>query len=359
MTTMFVQLRRVVYLLVLLHFCTCVAYAESGSPVNEHVFKQKAGEFEVLWNELKHSLNNAEVSVIVLGGEIRACDVYSTRALNAVEQLKRLTKGTEAEMSLIHTSTTQKEMKEKWKEEKAALQEANDVLSNVPLAVNITRKAAEDFNKTLTEMERLSNDIISEATKILDSPPKLSHSSHHIFFEVEKLVVAGIKDGKDAQSFVAREKSKVRMAFEVAKEAEEHAESLELEVESFQKYLEKHGLNPEDSTTDSQQNNQTNELPEEEKEADENTAEDANEEGNVETPENNNSSQSNTPKPSDSSASGTSPSQEEETTNSPSSSAPDNLDNTQSSDNSSSPALVHSPLLLLVSMCVLGCTAVF
>ncbi|ORC89550.1 uncharacterized protein TM35_000123250, partial [Trypanosoma theileri] len=30
MTTMFIQLRRVVYLLVLLHFCTCVAYAQDS-----------------------------------------------------------------------------------------------------------------------------------------------------------------------------------------------------------------------------------------------------------------------------------------------------------------------------------------
>ncbi|ORC82814.1 uncharacterized protein TM35_000821040 [Trypanosoma theileri] len=363
MTTMFVQLRRVVYLLVLLQCCACVAYAQSGSTVNDHYFKQKVEDFKLMYSALKNSISNAEESSMAMDKEFVACDVYSSHALNAVYQLKSLTEGAEAEMSPINTSTRPEEMKEQRKKFETALQEAKDDLSNVTLAVNKTREAAEEVNKALNEVERLAETVISYAEEILDSPPKLSRSSYQIFLGVEELVRAGKREGEYAQSFATEIKPKVQPALDAAKKVEEQAESLKVEVElavrTFNEYLEKHGLNPEEETTDSQQNTSENEVPEKEG-ADEIITGNENGEGNVQTPEENEGSQNNTPKPSDSSSSGTSPSQEEETTNSPSSSDSTYLDNTRPSDSSSSPALVHSPLLLLlVSMCVLGCTAVF
>ncbi|ORC82813.1 uncharacterized protein TM35_000821030 [Trypanosoma theileri] len=430
MTTMFVQLRRVVYLLVLLHFCTCVAYANESS-VNDDNCKQKIEEFKDMQNELKKIMIVAEDSLIDLDKEFGACDDYSLRALNAVDRLESLTKGAEAGMSPIHTSTSREEMKEQRKKFETALQEANDVLSNVTLALNKTRKAAEELNKTLTEVEGLSNDIISEATEFKHSPPKVSPSSHHLFLEMEKIVRDSKRESEEALSFVAERKSRVQMAFDTAKKAEEQAESLKVAVQAFNEYLEKHGLKPEDSTADSHQNTSENEFPKEEKESDkvtpgnknvesklesshgmvtntkeENTAqlqhssheevknvhmnttkvtgitkESSNDErvNNIKPEENNTTTQkrvmesqsnreqrveekgtkgiSNKDNKSFNASTTTNDVDSHKTSSESSTSVSMHLNVAQLSDSSSSPVLVHSPLLLLlVSMCVLGCT---
>ncbi|ORC84204.1 uncharacterized protein TM35_000481650, partial [Trypanosoma theileri] len=116
--------------------------------------------------------------------------------------------------------------------------------------VEKTRKAAEAFNNRLTEIEKLANTIISDATEFEPSSAKLSPSSHQTFLDVENVFEAGKREGEDAQSFVAQAKSSVQMTFDAAKKAEKQAKSLNLAVESFQKYLEKHGLKPEEEEAD-------------------------------------------------------------------------------------------------------------
>ncbi|ORC82810.1 uncharacterized protein TM35_000821000, partial [Trypanosoma theileri] len=253
MTTMFVQLRRVVYLLVLLHFCTCVAYANESS-VTEVNAEQKVKEFKIMRNELKILMSATPKSQNALNDEVRACDVYSLRALNAVERLKSLTERAKVAMSLINTSTTQEEMKERWKEEETALQEANDVLSNITLAVNKTREAAEEFNKTLTKMEEVSKTIVSRATEFLKPDADFSRWPSDSKTEVKDLALISVSEDKFVQPFVAQKKSRVQPAFDAAKKGEEHAESLnmavELAVQAFNKYLEKHGLKPEEEEAD-------------------------------------------------------------------------------------------------------------
>ncbi|ORC89549.1 uncharacterized protein TM35_000123240 [Trypanosoma theileri] len=418
MTTMFVQLRRVVYLLVLVQCCTCVAYAESRSSVNEDYFNQKDEEFKYMRKVLMELRITAEESSFALESGLGRCYDYSTLADKAVEKLKSLTKREEAEMSPNNTSTSPKEMKEQWKEEKAALQEAKVVLSNAKLAVNKTRKAAKEINETLTEMEKLAKTLVSDANKFMRSPADLPHLLADRYFEVEKLVLASRKEGEDALSFADEVKSSVQRGLDAAEKAEKNAESLESEVESFQKYLEKHGLKPEDSTTDSQQNIAGNKNEESQLESrhemktnteEENTAqlqhssheevknvhmnttningitkESSNDEraNNIKTKESNTTTQKRVPdsqsnkeqrmedkgtkgifnkdnKSLNTSTTTNVVDSHKMSSDSSSSSVSIHLNVTQLSDSSSSPALVHSPLLLLlVSMCVLGCTVV-
>ncbi|ORC78680.1 uncharacterized protein TM35_002291000, partial [Trypanosoma theileri] len=54
MTTMFIQLRRVVYLLVLLQFCTCVAHGDDKVPS-----VPKESEVKIVEQRLKASVNKA------------------------------------------------------------------------------------------------------------------------------------------------------------------------------------------------------------------------------------------------------------------------------------------------------------
>ncbi|ORC86474.1 uncharacterized protein TM35_000281900 [Trypanosoma theileri] len=104
MTTMFVQLRRVVYLLVLLHCCMCVAYAEDGSDAGEVSSSNAEDVFGSAERNLTVAVDSAYEHILYVYGCMSAfkekkklCEDNSERAaavakkINAsLEEIKKL-----------------------------------------------------------------------------------------------------------------------------------------------------------------------------------------------------------------------------------------------------------------------------
>ncbi|ORC82663.1 uncharacterized protein TM35_000851080 [Trypanosoma theileri] len=110
MTTVFVQLRRVVYLLVLLLCCVCVAYAASPSDVVQDSSAMRSTEIRNVDQELGNTVDKAYEYIVLVSGclslmeeEMKLCkenskraEVASTNITKLLEEFKAL--GNEKEM---------------------------------------------------------------------------------------------------------------------------------------------------------------------------------------------------------------------------------------------------------------------
>ncbi|ORC89564.1 uncharacterized protein TM35_000123390 [Trypanosoma theileri] len=401
MTTMFVQLRRVVYLLVLLQCCVCVAYAESGTKA---VTPKESDPTEML-NEMtkkmesqKHSFNE---NVALLMGTESNCKKALNRAKKAKDEANTVSVLMKPLLEEIrkdeNVSKNESESKELLRKAVDAAKEAEEAANNAKLMSFATTDMVDILQRVTMELHSLVDDVKKTAKKHAKNE-KVRELAEKCMEEAE-----GLKHSLDgAKYLIPSAKKAAEEAMEQNEPTSVEAKRLQASInEVFQKYpkmkeeLERERneaaqTNANSTNTGSEGNKTPNENKEVDgshpnKENEENTRnpntnsteaetgshttaqQQRNEQGSKgqnnkeskdETQEKNQNSQSNTPTDSQSSATGTSQTQNMPTV-SPSS-APISVNNTQLSDSSSSPVLVHSPLsLLLVLMCVLGCTAVF
>ncbi|ORC89498.1 uncharacterized protein TM35_000122730 [Trypanosoma theileri] len=407
MTTMFVQLRRVVYLLVLLQCCTCVAYAQ-GDTTSTHSVEEgilmEMGYLKAKMEAEKKKVETLRVSVKTVTKEWSEASNRAQSATTTAKEVEKLLVDTKGRV--LHLSENENknmsELKEVLRKAVDAAKEITDAAEKANLTANKINNTAHEIQEEETvllsaqyHVERIVNEHIDkeEETSVSGEKKKIKELADECKKKVEEVqtfLMDVSEVTKSAHSLAEEAKKQAAVASDAAAELqriinETYLECPDMKEELDREIEEEKRRFSETNTTNEGENSPHNnkELDDshpnkqnEKETKDQNTnsteaetgshanaqqqqnqqgSENQNEEGKVETQENNNSSQSNTPTSSHSSASGTS--SQNMLTNT--SSASIHLNISQLSDSSSSPALVHSPLLLLlVSMCVLGCTLV-
>ncbi|ORC89563.1 uncharacterized protein TM35_000123380 [Trypanosoma theileri] len=151
MTTMFVQLRRVVYLLVLLQCCVCVAYAESVTPSAEPEEKdilQRTKELKAKMNEEKSKTESVAASLRKAREE---CNAEVQRAQNAASKAHEDEKLImEADIPHImgmteNVNEIKSELKVAVKKAVYTVREATDAANKSYLIANKTKFFSEEF----------------------------------------------------------------------------------------------------------------------------------------------------------------------------------------------------------------------
>ncbi|ORC82816.1 uncharacterized protein TM35_000821060 [Trypanosoma theileri] len=439
MTTMFVQLRRVVYLLVLLHFCTCVVYArrrsgdgsttvgvayeERISTDNEEI-SQKMRDSTAKMEEKK---KKTEITADLLGKERERYNSASNDAERSVIECTQFAKEIEDGLKNVMDNDNENQAEELVKKCTDAAQEVKKVAASVKSAADAAHADAdklltavksgrETSNGRLDSLDLLKeSEISSSLDKFKEAVTAVDKTNETEKFATEvqknvtaakaevakaeqleqaandaaKLLQEAIQKAKTAAAAKAPAAAEPARAAAAAAETTEKAAEVEQQqnVGSAPKNEEQH----EKQTTEAESSSESQINKNEENrsvtmvtknssgnETNKNgergsvviTAEnEPNTEKNISTVEQQNDQHARK----ENSRGGGSTNESETTknstvaeilksqnmlTNSPSTgSVPLNV--TQFIDSSSSPALVHSPLLLLlVSMCVLGCTVV-
>ncbi|ORC89565.1 uncharacterized protein TM35_000123400 [Trypanosoma theileri] len=416
MTTMFVQLRRVVYLLVLLQCCACVAYAESVTDPITHEESdpslflkdmiEKMKTERGLINDDLHSLRTME----------NKCSEALNRAKNATTKANEVRKLMETLLKEIRNPETRSEKESEAKEllRKAvdAQREATDAAGKAKSIAATTAGLVSTLQDRTMELHSLAEflknivdkhinaggrkelveEYQKEADKVLSSlndDVMDFKSVNKVAEEAKKQAEVASFEAKNVQAFIDEIFQKYpEIKEEVERESKEATQTSNNSTNTGSEgnktpneNKEVEGLHPNKQNEENTRNQNTNTAQTEtgshttaqQQQNEQNSEGQNNKESKDETQHKNQNPQSNPPTDSNSSATGTSQSQNIPTnsstasetpqsqnmpTNSPSS-ASIHLNITQLSDSSSSPALVHSPLLLLlVLMCVLGCTVV-
>ncbi|ORC89556.1 uncharacterized protein TM35_000123310 [Trypanosoma theileri] len=410
MTTMFVQLRRVVYLLVLLQCCVCVAYAQQSSTGEATETARGLKELEELTTKMKEDKAN-------LNGKLLALRNIKSESPEALKRAKSAaSKAWEVEElilpiltpdMLMFENVNKKESKSKELFRKAvdAAKEAKEAAEKAILTAKKSNDLVEEIRKGSEPLMFMAYQVEEVAEKHIEKC-ETGHSEEDQ--KEKKLAEEYKKQAKDVESFLQLVDNDIQSNTEVVEEVQKQAKDASDAAASLQKIIdnifrdhphiraelereiketpshenkEVDGSLPNKQNEENTRNQNTNSAQAEagshttaqQQQNEQDSKGQNNKESNVETQEENRNSQSNPPTDSNSSATGTSQSQNMPTnsstasetpqsqnmpTNSPSS-ASIHLNITQLSDSSSSPALVHSPLLLLlVLMCVLGCTLV-
>ncbi|ORC81331.1 uncharacterized protein TM35_001211000, partial [Trypanosoma theileri] len=233
MTTMFVQLRRVVYLLVLLQFCVCVAYAQSDDDPDE------AKVNENLENALKKEVTHAYTLFVdgsgcfsawkdVVGGcKSSSEDVASAskKTEEEVGKIKRLREG--ASLSSGDSSTDLK-TKEAVKNAAEAVNATIDAVVKMTSSVKGTRWVGDfcmDIVNNWNEEEKrfaAKRNSFSEllGKKIEETPERmiLAINSSKIHKELTYLV-GNLSAYKGNSSFVTRDSGPLRKVEDALKDA--------------------------------------------------------------------------------------------------------------------------------------------
>ncbi|ORC89514.1 uncharacterized protein TM35_000122890 [Trypanosoma theileri] len=316
MTTMFVQLRRVVYLLVLLQCCVCVAYAESDVASTDSEEKNILQRMRELTSEMEKGKSKKESAAALLNKAREECKTTAERAQNAVNKAREDEKVIiEAAAPNImgmteNVSENQGKLKELLRKAKGTVREATEAAANANSIATKTNNLLEEFMQMSEQLKTLTVQLQGAAEK-LKQKGEPSHSEESQ--KEKKLAEEYMKKAKDVESFLERVDSD-SINLRVVEMAKQQAVAASAAAEGLQRII----------------NNIFQEYPNIKAELDREIQETAQ--------TNNNTTMTG-------SESETSPKENKELNG--------------LGDSSSSPALVHSPLsLILVLMCVLGCTLV-
>ncbi|ORC89508.1 uncharacterized protein TM35_000122830, partial [Trypanosoma theileri] len=380
MTTMFVQLRRVVYLLVLLQCCVCVAYADNGAASQDFEEKnilQKLNELKAKMEKENNDVKIILASVNTVQEEWREASNRAKNAANKANELGQLVSDVTSRALRLSENVNEikSELKEAVKKAVSAEREITDAAANANLIANKTSNSAAailkgegDLLEANILLERIAGDHVNMKSETSQS-------------EVKRLAQVCMEKVKEVDSFLDEVSKVTASADSLAQEAKEQVEDASVAAFTLQKIINdtlqlfpdiKTELEREIKETSSQENKEvdgtvsTTQNEEAIKNPNTNSAQaekgshttaeqqqngqgsegQNNKESKDETQDKNQNSQSNPPTDSNSSATGTSPSQNMPTERPSTDSI--SINNTQLSDSSSSPALVHSPLSLLL-----------
>ncbi|ORC89511.1 uncharacterized protein TM35_000122860 [Trypanosoma theileri] len=303
MTTMFVQLRRVVYLLVLLQCCVCVAYAEDTKESAQDVVSRKENSLKEVEGMMDATLKEALQNISELDSKLKLWKEHAELAKSAANEVTQMRQVIEA-----------------------AIRKNNDVPVESKGAVGDS--LTEELLKSASEAVKNTQVAVKNARSSASAAKELGKSCYDAYDKLNSLVWAH-------RAALTRYTSAID---EAGLNEPKMTEKRKIADESKQKQQKAHDVVP--SVIDAGKKCL---LSERETNLQAVHAERAMRK--LETVIN----------------------QVEAIIGISSTLTPEKVPGadsrasiTQSSDSSSSPALVHSPLLLLlVLMCVLGCTAVF
>ncbi|KAH9597726.1 hypothetical protein LSM04_008902 [Trypanosoma melophagium] len=319
---MLVQLRRVVYLLVLLHFCTCVINSVSGTPSRDPDLSGLKEEIDELKAKVEEEKVKLDGTLPALSTARSKYKTTAQRAKNDSNECKNFAE----EIKSGLTDVTDNEKKE-----------AEEL-------VDRCTDAARDVKNAAAEADKKADDRIAAAEKHLVTVTELykkcvAYSGLLRRLEEEDKVSTeemkrGFKILDDVRAIKSSAK-KMKKDATTAKREIANAQKLEEAAAEAAKLLEDAIQNPKTAARAAKRNNDQHVLKENGR--DEGSKEERETSNNPTAAETLNSQNMLT----DSRSTAT-------------------MDITISgfSDSSSSPALVHGPLLLLVLLCVLGCTLV-
>ncbi|ORC89502.1 uncharacterized protein TM35_000122770, partial [Trypanosoma theileri] len=346
MITMFIQLRRVVYLLVLLQCCACVAYAQSGdtTPTDSEEKKiiQNLTELRAKMEKKKDEINVILVSLKSVKNE---CSEASKRAQNAAktaEELESVVMNTSVLILQSSESLNESEVKEELRNAVYAVREATNAVEKTNLIAEKISNLAHEIQKGEIDLVKVVDDVEWITDDYINNEDETSLSGGKK--KIQQLAKECKKETKEVDTFLQHVNEDTRSARSLAEEAQKQAEAASAAAEYLQKIIDdiferrpqiKADLEREieeenqrltDTTTANEgkepldnnevldgalpnKQNETGSHANAQQQQNQQNSENKNEESNVETQENNNSSQSKTPTPSNSSASGSSPSQ--------------------------------------------------
>ncbi|ORC84203.1 uncharacterized protein TM35_000481640 [Trypanosoma theileri] len=372
MTTMFVQLRRVVYLLVLLQCCASVAFAEDvgdTAPTQSEV-KKTLQKMRQLAAKIKVEKKDIEEKFSSMNEAREECKVAAQSAESDANECREFAKDIE---SVLKSDTDNKKEKkanelvkrctETAKEVKKVADDVNKKAEAASAAAEKLVMTADELNSAISTYARLQfilpdeEEVKNEDFNVDINEYIKDYEEKDYAIEVNKTATAVKQEAAEAQ----KQAESATEAVNNLKEAIQKAKTAAAEEEA-KKAAEAEQQNKAENSTEGQINNNEENGPME------TTAENGpNTEKNISTLEqqNNNGVKENGTTVGSTNESETANKStvaeilksQNMLTNTSTGSVPLNI--SQLSDSSSSPALVHSPLLLLlVSMCVLGCTVI-
>ncbi|ORC80011.1 uncharacterized protein TM35_001871000, partial [Trypanosoma theileri] len=138
MTTMFVQLYRVVYLLVLLQCCVCVAYADNGAASQDFEEKnilQKLNELKAKMEKENNDVKIILASVNTVQEEWREASNRAKNAANKANELGQLVSDVTSRALRLSENVNEikSELKEAVKKAVSAEREITDAAANANL----------------------------------------------------------------------------------------------------------------------------------------------------------------------------------------------------------------------------------
>ncbi|ORC89505.1 uncharacterized protein TM35_000122800, partial [Trypanosoma theileri] len=98
MTTMFVQLHRVVYLLVLLHFCTCVVHAEDVKESAKDVVLRRGDSLKKIEGDMEAIRTEALKNISDLNSKLKVWREHSELAKSVADEVTLMRRVIEAAM---------------------------------------------------------------------------------------------------------------------------------------------------------------------------------------------------------------------------------------------------------------------
>ncbi|ORC82818.1 uncharacterized protein TM35_000821080 [Trypanosoma theileri] len=393
MTTMFVQLRRVVYLLVLLHFCACVVHAEEvdDEPMTDEDVKISQ-KIKALTPQMKEGKKDTENKVSLMNKAKEVCIAAAQSAQSVLNECRIFAEEIKSGLkNFVDYDTFFTDDKKK---------KANELVKKCTETAGVVKNAADDVNKKVEAATAAADKLLGISTSLLNSLKPYVNSLNETMESDNKpstKVIGEAKTAEDESSAAQTYANEVKNNAQAAKEEVANALKVEKELKKTVKILEKAIHSPTTAAEEAkkaaeaeQQNKDDSVTKNDEPEEKQTTEAERSSEGQINKNEENGTmittaengpntekniwtvEQQNNNGVKENDTAGGSTNESETTKNSTAaeilksqnmltntSSASIHLNVTQLSDGSSSPALVHSPLLLLlVLMCVLGCTLV-
>ncbi|ORC89555.1 uncharacterized protein TM35_000123300 [Trypanosoma theileri] len=389
---MFVQLRRVVYLLVLLHCCTSVAYAQSVEESAKDVVLRKEKRLRYIESHINATRNSTFINLFKLRDERKLFSNNTELAKSAAEEADNMCQQIETVIKKKRTGTLN-ESDLAGNLTAGLLKNATDAVQKVKDAVGKLRRSASTLrelgNSCYEAYDNLSSLIWAHKPALRDYVFAIDDAKEQKVNMTKQWMVAEKSHRKQEKAETLKERAihAGKQCFQFEREANSQAVSaenkmrkLESLINQFKALFQISSPTTANVPTDDSKGVRGNQTPEKvTKEPVVINAPEATKEPEMtESPE-----VTEEPKEPEKPEGTKKPEGPEVTTEEPKTTEePRKARNVREtvttpsgtvhskdvlrtiaarlSDSSSSPALVHSPLLLLlVSMCVLGCTAVF
>ncbi|ORC89557.1 uncharacterized protein TM35_000123320, partial [Trypanosoma theileri] len=232
MTTMFVQLRRVVYLLVLLQCCVCVAYANNAESVTDPITHEES-DLSLFLNEMIKDLYRQRDmfndNLALLTTTQKNCSEALNRAENATTKVREVDKLLDTTRRTMHMSEN---VNEKESELKELLRKAKDTVKE-------GREAADNANSIATATMDLVSSMQSGTMELHSLAEFLKNIvDEHINDGGRKeLLEEYQKKAKEVESSVDGVENILSSANEVAKKTEIQAEVASFEAKNLQAFI--------------------------------------------------------------------------------------------------------------------------
>ncbi|ORC91096.1 uncharacterized protein TM35_000061010, partial [Trypanosoma theileri] len=381
MTTMFIQLRRVVYLLVLLQCCVCVVLAQSGFTSVETELGASFESMKKKIVEVENAYEAAKETVGPLMNAIVVCEEASLALSNANEKANVFVEKTKEEIkqkvaNMFDIGTREVEAKELVNTITVAVENATKATAAVNSAADTSFSAANKLEEIASPLYNISTNFSNFTTSVrelsgtTEEEKRMAENGSFNITKAKEFVITLLSRVNDATQQASLAEQDVQNATQIRKLVEETIHSLRSAVK---KTSEEHtrrnnaGVDKEVSEQEkteggnTNQNNQTSQNdrtspekvevpnPQDVNQRETETHDEKSQQGvkNENTTENSNENKETLNPPSDSA----------DLPSRTVSSVSNGVNVSDVNDSSSSPALVHGPLLLLL-LCVLDCALV-